>query len=157
MTEFALIKLPGGLLRPANEVDFEKINKMKNGQYLTADVKQVRNPQFLAKFMKLMSVAYGYWEPEEQELGGIKSVKSFNKFRYDVVCMAGFGKVVVGLDGKATLEAESVSFAKMDETKFQEVYKAVFNVLWENVFQWVQGFTESEVENTVNELLSFDG
>lgn len=156
MSEFALIKLPGGMFRPANEIDLERANKIKNGRYVTAEIKQVRNPEFHAKFMKLMSLGYEYWEPPEMELNGIKSVKSFNKYRYDVMCMAGFCKVVVGFSGKATLEAESVSFASMDDTRFQEVYKAVFDVLWRTVLEHVQGMTPEVVENTVNQLLSYD-
>ena len=49
-----------------------------------------------------------------------------------------------------------ISFATMDETEFQELYKASLDVLW----HWIlsRSFNSpTEVENAANQLLSFAG
>jgi hypothetical protein len=128
MAELSLIKHPGGSFTPANDADVEACSKIKNGAYVLANIKQPRNPQFHRKFFALLNFAFEYWEPDEEHMG-IKTEKNFDRFRKDVLIIAGFRKVVVSIRNEARYEAESISFAKMDETRFNEVYRAVFRVL----------------------------
>ena len=56
--------------------------------------------------------------------------KSFEAFRKEVLIKSGFYSVVYSTNG-IKKEADSISFANMDDTKFAEVYKAVFFYLLE--------------------------
>lgn len=156
MAEISLIKHPGGIFHPANESDLETLAKIKNGAYVTADIKQPRNPQFHRRFFALLNFAFEYWEPEMTVTGnGLMPEKNFDRFRKDVLITAGFRTVVVNLKGEYRWEADSISFGKMDETKFNDVYRSVFSVLWKLVLSKVEGMTEEEAERCVNQLSSF--
>jgi len=60
-------------------------------------------------------------------------VKSFEAFRKWATIEAGFFDEYVLPDNTRRREARSISFAKMDESEFHEVYKAVFGVLWNHI------------------------
>jgi len=87
--QLALIKMPGGMFRPANESDAEIVEKIANNRYVTADIKQVRNPAFHAKFFALLNFGYQYFEPEPQMIREMEAVKNFDRFREDVTILAG--------------------------------------------------------------------
>lgn len=154
--EFALIKLPGGTLKAANESDHEQLSKIKNGRYVTATIIQVRNPEFHKKFFALLNFGFDYFEPTIEPVKGLIPAKSFERFRKDVLIMAGHHDVVVNIKSEVRYEAKSISFGSMDEAEFSELYKSVFNVLWTMVLSKVQGMTEETAENTINQLLEFN-
>lgn len=156
MAEIHLLKMPGGTLKPANQVDADVLQKMKSGALVFADIKQPRNPLFHRKFFALLNFGFEYYNPPEVEYNGIKSVKSFEVFRKEVVIRAGYFTVTTDIKGNTRLEAESLSFSNMEETKFTELYRAAFNVIWALVLSGVKGMTEEIVENTINQIMSFD-
>lgn len=156
MAEFQLIKQPGGLLRAANESDAERLNKIKNGRLITADIVQVRNPAFHRKFFALLNFAYEYWEPPVLEYKGLKSEKSFERFRKEVTVLAGHYTVTTDLRGNVKLEPKSISFASMDDTEFEQLYRDVFEILWKFVLSRVEGMTRDAAEHAMLELLRFD-
>ncbi|WP_449567074.1 DUF1367 family protein [Lelliottia nimipressuralis] len=59
--------------------------------------------------------------------------KSFEAFRRWATIEAGFYDEFVLPDSTRRREARSISFGNMTEPEFHEVYKAVFNVLWNTV------------------------
>lgn len=156
MTTLQLIKMPGGMLRPANQVDAEKLEKITNGRLLLAEVTQPRNPSFHRKLFALLNFGFEYWTPEAESVNGVTPEKNFERFRKDVLILAGFRTMVVNVKNEVRYEAESISFAKMDETRFAEVYQSVFNVIWRIVLSRIDGLTVEVVENTINQMLSFD-
>lgn len=155
--EVNLIKLPGGLLRPANDSDAEKLEGVKNGAWMKAEIVQPRNPAFHRKWWAMINFGFGYWEPEPLAVGGIEPEKNLDRFRKDVLILAGFRKLVINIKGESRYEAESISFGSMDELRFNEVYKATFNVLWRMVLSKVQGMTEQEAHNAINAMGEFAG
>jgi hypothetical protein len=156
MAEIHLVKMPGGTLKPANQVDADVLQKMKSGALVFADIKQPRNPLFHRKFFALLNFGFEYYNPPEVEYKGIKSVKSFEVFRKEVVIRAGYFTVTTDLKGNTRLEAESISFSNIDETRFAKIYSDVFNVIWVMVLSSVKDMTKEIVENTINQILSFD-
>lgn len=79
--------------------------------------------------------------------------KSFEAFRKEIIIESGFYNLVHTTNG-IKKEAESISFAKMDETRFQEVYKAVFSTAWNQVLS--KSFpSEEEAQNAIDNMLSF--
>lgn len=156
MAEIQLIKRPGGLLSPANQVDADTLEKVKNGALLYGDFKQPRNPQFHRRFFAMLNFGFEYWECPEAEYKGMKAEKNFDRFRKDVLILAGFRKVVTNIKGEVRVEAESISFSKMDETEFSVVYRKCFDVVWRLVLSRVSGLTEEQAENLINEALSYE-
>ncbi|ELY5938877.1 DUF1367 family protein [Cronobacter malonaticus] len=88
--------------------------------------------------------------------GSISACKSFDAFRAWVVTEAGYFDAIRMPDGSVHKHPHSISFSKMDETKFQALYRAVLDVLW----RWVLSRTfktQQEAENTAAQLMSFAG
>ncbi len=134
------------------------LNRVKNGALMLADVRQPRNAKFHRKFFALLNFAFDYWEPQPVELDGeiVTPEKNFERFRKDITILAGYRVMVVNIKNEVRYEAQSISFAEMDETEFNELYRAVFNTVWRLVLSRVHGMTEQVAENTINQLLSFD-
>lgn len=92
----------------------------------------------------------------QQRADGVALVKSFEAFRKWVVMTAGFYDEFILPDGTKRREARSISFASMKEQEFQEVYKAVLNVLWNNIL-FRTFATQQEAENAAAQLQEFAG
>ncbi|HHP7703416.1 TPA: DUF1367 family protein [Escherichia coli] len=81
-------------------------------------------------------------------------LKSYDTFREWVTIQAGFYTEHSYPDGSSGRRAKSIAFVNMDETEFQQAYKAVLDVLW----NWILFRTFSspeEVENVAAQLLEF--
>ncbi|ECA3524565.1 DUF1367 family protein [Salmonella enterica subsp. enterica] len=85
---------------------------------------------------------------------GISLCKSFDAYRAWVTVKAGFYTGHFYPDGSRGRRAKSIAFASMDETEFQQVYKAVLNVLW-NWILFRKFSSPEEVENVAAHLLEF--
>ncbi len=157
MAKLQFIKLAGGMLRPANQADADALQKIENGALLYGDFIKPRNPKFHRKFFALLDFAYDYFEPELVEIKGMMPEKSREKFRDDALIMAGYHDLTVNLKGEARYIAKSISFASMDDIEFEKVYSSVFNVLWRMVLQQVSGMTKEVADNTIMQMISFDG
>ncbi|MBA5202213.1 DUF1367 family protein [Pectobacterium aroidearum] len=84
----------------------------------------------------------------------IAAVKSFESFRAWVTIEAGFYFTFYMPDGTKRNEPKSISFAKMDETEFSELYRAVLNVLW-NYILYRTFPTQQAAENAAAQLLEY--
>jgi hypothetical protein len=156
MAELQMYK-SNGVLRPAQQSDIDTLEKVRTGAPVLAKIVQIRNPKFHAKFFALLNFAFEYWQPEVPVTkSGIIPERNFEKFREDITIVAGFCETVIGIKGEARLKAKSISFANMDETEFNDLYKAVFNVCWRLVLQHVRGMTQEVAENTINQMMAFD-
>lgn len=88
----------------------------------------------------------------QRRANGHAVVKSFEAFRKWATVEAGFYDEYVLPDNTRRREARSISFAKMSEGEFHEVYKAVFNVLWNHIL--FRSFSSrQEAENVAMQLL----
>ena len=138
------------MFKPVHNSDFEAATTLKNGMVYRADVKQPRNLQFHRKFFVLLNLAYDYWEP--QPVCGINITKNFDQFRKDLIIQAGYYKQVFRLDGSFTLIAKSISFGKMKQDEFDDLYGAVCNVIMSQVLtDWVI----SDLETALREIGEF--
>ena len=121
----------------------------KLGSLLLVSAKEPRNNQFHRKFFALLWLAFDYFEPQV-EWKGQPVAKEFDRFRRDVLVISGFGHPVVNLKGEVRYEADSISFAKCDEEKFNRIYNAVLDTLMKRVLSKA-GFTRDEAERAVLE------
>lgn len=87
---------------------------------------------------------------------GISLCKSFDAYRAWVTVEAGHYDAIQLPDGTLRKHPRSISFANMDETEFQQLYKAALDVLW----RWILSRTfrtQQEAENAAAQLMSFGG
>lgn len=90
----------------------------------------------------------------QRRANGHAVVKSFEAFRKWATVEAGFYDEFVLPDNTRRREARSISFANMSEAEFYEVYKSVFNVLW-NTILFRSFVSEQEAENVAMQLLEY--
>lgn len=124
-------------LQPEYASDLDEKKKLKLGELYSAEIKRERNPLFHRKFMALCKL-------------GCENSKNvdmpFDAYRKYVTMKAGFFKTYKTPRG-VMIEPESISFANMDEDKFQEVYGKVLEVIIEDI--------EATKEDIERELISF--
>ena len=80
-----LLKLPGGILRPAGEEDVEALRTVAVGDVIDVAWKRPRNYKFHKKFFAMLKVGFDAWEPPELEYRGLPVEKNFERFREDVI------------------------------------------------------------------------
>ncbi len=150
-------KIQGGLLVPADDNAQKLVESIKLGACLSVEATRTRNYRFHKKFFSLLNLAFDVWSPEGKEHKGEPIQKNFDRFREDILIMAGHYDAVFSIDGYVRFTAKSISFARMDEDEFSKVYQAVLNVVWEKILRQANYKSPEEVEEIVNKLLAYGG
>lgn len=149
--EISLVK-HGAILAPATEQDAEKLVRVKSGRVVSVELKEKRNSAFHRKFFAMLNVGFDAFEPPEAEHRGMPAQKSFERFRKDVIIAAGYYDVVSTITGEVRAEAHSISFAKMAQEDFEQLYSNCCNVLLQRV---LRNYTRSDLDDVVNKLIRF--
>ena len=158
MKELLFGKGRGYTLVPFDPSAEEYIRSLKSGEGVWLKVKKVRNPKFHRKFFALLNLGYDAWVPSPggMEYRGMQIQKNFERFRKDMVILSGHYELVFGADGNPRKEAKSISFSNMDELEFNDLYKDVFNVIWDRVLSLAGFSSQAEVEQIINQMLAFE-
>ena len=147
--QFDLVKHPGGVFSPAHDIDLERLQRFKNGEMYTAEIKLSRNPQFHRKVMAFFGFCFQHWNAEKSGLGNADERTQFNRFRKDLTILAGFYDTFVNIRGEVRAEAKSIAYANMQQDEFEELYNALINAAIKHVFG------QTKDENILNQLQSF--
>ncbi|AXD72680.1 DUF1367 family protein [Salmonella enterica] len=83
-------------------------------------------------------------------------LKSFEPYRAWVTVQAGYYDEVILPDNTRRRTPKSIAFARMDEDTFRQLYKDVFNVLWNFILRH-KFRSQQEAENVAMQLLKFAG
>jgi hypothetical protein len=147
-----LTKTLGGLM-PNNPDTQAWYDKIKVGESVHADFKKYRNPAFHRKYMALLNIGFDNWEPGEVSSKHGMPLKNFERFRKDIAIMCGHFHLVIRLDGTSRPEADSISFAKMDEGTFAYLYDKTIDILIKNIYG--SDMTPDALNEIVNQYLQF--
>ena len=117
--------------------------------------------KYLASFggseSTLLDAADQYLERiADRRAGSISACKSFDAYRSWVTVEAGHYDAIQLPDGTLRKHPRSIAFANMDETEFQQLYRAALDVLW----RWILSKTfrsPAEAENVAAQLIGFAG
>ena len=148
-----LVKTLAGMLPgdPDSELWYQK---RKIGAAIRVEAIEIRNYRFLKKFFALLNLGFEYWEPGEISCDYGVPEKNFKRFRKDVTILAGFYHTVIRLDGTVRIEADSISFAKMDNDTFADLYSKVLDVLVKKI-SMLEKMGKEETNKAVDKLLEF--
>jgi len=150
-----LRKLANGTLAGATEADQEALKRFKLGATLRCEIKQQRNYQFHRKFFALCQFAFDLWSEGNMPLfKGERVQPQFERFRHDLVILAGYYHPVVAINGEVRVEADSIAFSSMDEATFETCFSNVINVILGKVLP-NKNLTEEKLRQVVDELLEF--
>lgn len=153
--KLALIRR-GPALIAADQQTADYIAGLKMGEGVTGEFRKARNIRFHRRLFALLQFAFSYWEPIASEYKGQPVAKEFDRFRKDVLILSGFGRPVYNVRGEVRMEAESLSFSAMDDARFAEVYKAILDTVWRHIMSKSGFLTVEDVDNAVNELMSYE-
>ena len=139
-----LYNTPSGL-KPVYDEDFDEKKKLKVGEFYTAEIKLVRNPNFHRLYFGLINLAWAYL-PESQTTG-FKTKENFRKY---VEIAAGCCDVIYHPKFKEWVEVpKSISFEKMDEAEFRTVYDGVKDVIFSIIGRFV---SQEEFERNLSQF-----
>lgn len=120
-------------LVPLYPADLEEKKRLKLGAEYKVEIKHPRNIGFHKKFFALVNIGHQNTSLE----------MPFETYRRYVIMKAGYFKVYN--TGKGSYyEAESISFAKMDQIQFEEVYSRVLDIIIKDL-----GVSKDEIEETL--------
>lgn len=160
-----LVKTASGDLRgfgQAHDQEWKRLKgwmkKLEPGEFFTLTIKQQRNLKFHRKYFALLNFLFDHWEPEQGRkrlaYKGIPIEKSFESFREQTIILAGFYEQTFDLQGRMRLTAKSISFDKMSEDDFEQLYKATINVGMKHILP--RSYTEDGLARVLEELERFD-
>ena len=151
--EAHFIKMPNNALVPAGDQDAELLSKIKQGEVVKLKLTRVRNYLFHKKFFVMLNLGFDYWEPSGSfNKWGVVPEKNFDRFRKDVIVLAGYYEATYRLNGDTRIEAKSISFSNMDETTFEELYSACIDVILKHVCSQFDGQMFDDVVDQVMAL-----
>ena len=119
-----VVNTPRGLV-PLGDDDYEEKKKLKLGQTYSVEVKVARNVDFHRKYFALISYAWEFLN--EQETERFRTKENFRKY---VEVAAGHCDVIFHPRLQEYVEIpKSISFGKMDNAEFSDLYKRVKDVI----------------------------
>ncbi len=122
--EIHLVRTSLGLQAYSDE-DYEELRKIPVGSVVKAKIVRPRNIRFHRKFFAMINAA---WDrlTERQRI----NLRSKDNFREQLLITSGFSEPLYDINGQRFLErAKSISFAKMDEPAFNEIYNRVLDTI----------------------------
>lgn len=124
--ELFLKNTSNGLV-PLYDKDYEEKRKLKYGEVYKATIKKARNYEFHKKYFALIDCAWEYQNEKTQD----HFKNSSDNFRKTVEIAAGYSELFYSIDRKEWVESpKSISFDKLDNFEFQELYENVKTVLY---------------------------
>lgn len=113
--------------------DYDLKKRLKVGQSYVADVKVARNVGFHRKYWALLNAAWSLLP--ERTSNGFRSLEGFRSY---VIVAAGFYELYFNPRLKEFVEVpRSISFEKMDEVEFGELYDRSKDVIWSIIGRYV--------------------
>jgi len=137
---------------PVDKASAEIMGTLEMNSEFKAVLTKPRNIRFHKKFFALVNFAYEHWEMPVNEYKGVQINKNRERFRKDLTIMAGFGFPVVNVKGDVRYEAQSISFANMDASEFEQLYSRFIDVILQKI---LTGYTRDDLDTVVNKVLGF--
>ena len=144
-----LVKHPGGVFSPAHETDLERLQRFKNGECYTADIKLTRNPAFHRKMFSFFGFCFSHWAAENAGYECSDETTQKEEFRKNLTILAGFYDVVTTIRGETKVRAKSLAYANMDADEFERCYSSMINAAIKHVFAGTRD------QNILNQLYSY--
>lgn len=115
--KFTIVKQLNNTFKVAYDSDYEKMKRIKVGDFLECEIRKPRNYRFHKKFFALIQMIY-----QNQE-----RYNNIDDLREDLTIEAGFYVNRENIRGEVIKKAKSISFSKMDEHEFNDYYSRVLD------------------------------
>ena len=119
--KLTVIKQLNNTLKVAYNSDYELIKKLKVNTEYQCEIKRPRNYKFHKKYFSLIKMLF-----DNQE-----RYNDINDLRHDLIIEAGYYRKYINIQGVEVKTALSISFAKMTQTDFDELYSKTLDIIVE--------------------------
>lgn len=114
-------------LIPLYDFDYEEKSHLKIDEIYRVEIKKARNYQFHKKYFALIKCAWEFLREDQTEF----FKNEIELFRKTVEMAAGYCDIVYSVKRKEWAEIPlSISFSKLDEFQFRELYERVKDVIF---------------------------
>lgn len=153
--EIMCLKAPSGALVPMDEDEAEKMRRLK-GPVIRCEVATMRNGRFFRRWWALAKFAFDIWQErcEPVKYRGQDVQPVFEKFRKDLIILAGYYHPVFNIDGTFKVEADSIAWASMSEEEFQRLYSKTIDAVLARVIPQA-GLDRQTLDHHVDRVLEF--
>ena len=117
--KLSIVKTLGGVIKPAFDSDYELLKKIKPNTEYQCEIKQPRNYKLHKKYFALINLVY-----QNQE-----HYNNVEHLRKDLIIASGFYEKRYSFHGEEVTEAKSISFAKMSESDFNDLYSKTIDAI----------------------------
>jgi len=151
----ALRKVAYDSLTPDDEQSQDYLSKIGIGSVIVSEFKKPRNYQFHKKYFALLNYAFDHWTPnefDEPRWKGVVPQKSFERFRKDLIILAGYYEAVYRVDGSVRIEPKSIRFASMDEIEFNKLYGNTVQVVLDKI---LTNYTKGDLLRVMEQMEGF--
>jgi hypothetical protein len=121
---------------PSCDHDAEKLEVIKNGEYINCKTKKQRNGAYHRKYFALLNHVFHNQEKYD----------AFEAFRAEVTMRAGYFEEHKHLSGQVSYSPKSISFEKMDEIEFRDLFSKTIDVI---INHFMRNATPDEIMNVV--------
>ena len=136
--KLTIVKKLNNTFAIAYNSDYELAKKLKVGVEYQCDIKRPRNYNFHKKYFALITMLY---DNQERYI-------NIDHLRKDLTIEAGFYTVRKNLKGVEVYEANSISFSKMKQNDFDDLYSKTLDVIVKYF-----NFDKEEIINNVEQYL----
>ena len=140
--KISMVKMPGGSLTPASDIESEKMTRFKNVELYEVDIKLSRNVGFHRMTFQFFNHCFSYWNDTNEYL---EERTSFDLFRKNMIVLAGYYDKFYTIDGDVRIEAKSISFSAMSQDEFEALYKSLIRVAMTKIFNGCSIETEQKL------------
>lgn len=149
-------RVPGGLA-PENEEEAAKLQGIKQGASVRVTAAKEVNAKFRRKWFALARFAFDLWSETmpEMEFRGQPVQRNYDRFRKDLTILAGHFHAVWNIKGEMRVEADSLSFGRMNDETFEKLYSATINAILQKILTHSK-LTDADLRAHVERVLEFD-
>ena len=130
------------------------MDKIKLGAEVHGQMRQKRILWKHRKYFALLKISFDNWEPGEINSQYGVPMKNFERFRRDIAIRTGHFELVIRVDGSSRPEAKSISFSKMEQIEFEELYSKTIDLLVEKIYGQ-ENMTAEKMNELVDEFIKF--
>lgn len=152
-----LCRRVSGGLAPESDEEAAKLVKIKAGASVRVTVTQEVNARFRRKWWALAKFAFDLWSDTmpDQEYRGQEVQRSFPRFRKDLTILAGHFSPVWAVNGEMRVEANSLSWARMNDETFEALYSDTIDAVLSKVLAGTK-LTGADLRAQVDRVMEFD-
>jgi len=144
MAKYTMLKQAGGIFAPANDIEAERLKKLKTGKAFSFEVKQIQNYKLHQRIFSFFIFCTQYYYGDEDV-----TEEQLEFTRGKLTMSAGYVKQIFYPDGlRFELKPESISYNNMSPEERSIFYTKVTNAAMRNIFQGCD-------QQTIDRLYSF--